>query len=304
MKKRILVIGSLNMDMDITLESFPKAGETILGRTLVNVPGGKGANQAYAVGKLGGDCTMLGCVGDDDFGGALINNLSAFVNTKYIKTKENISSGTAVIYINDNGENSIVVIPGSNGKCDVEYLKENDDLFVNTDYVMFQLEIPYETVFYGIKRAHELGKTVILNPAPAPKNGEIPNEIWPMIDYITPNETETAIITGISTDDSVETAGEKLIDLGVKNALITLGSKGALLIKSDKTKYFSPSFKTKAIDTTAAGDCFNGAFVVALAEGKDELEAMRFANMSSSIAVSRMGAQKSIPSREEVEERL
>lgn len=304
MKKKILVIGSLNMDMDITLENFPSAGQTVLGRTLENVPGGKGANQAFAAGRLGGDCTMLGCVGDDGFGKALISNLSQCVKTDYIKVKENINSGTAVIYINDAGENSIVVIPGSNGKCDIEYLKENDNLFKETDYVMFQLEIPYETVFYGIKRAHELGKTVILNPAPAPKKGDFSDEIYPMIDYITPNETETAIITGISTDDDVEKAGERLIDMGVKNALITLGSKGALLIKSDKTKIYSPSFKTKAVDTTAAGDCFNGAFVVALSEGKSEEEALRFANMSSSIAVSRMGAQKSIPSREEVESRL
>ena len=304
MKKKILVIGSLNMDMDITLEDFPQAGQTILGKSLINVPGGKGANQAYAVGKLGGECTMLGCVGDDSFGQVLIDNLSTYVNSKYIKKEQNISSGTAVIYINEKGENSIVVISGSNGKCDEKYLKDNDNLFKECDYVMFQLEIPYESVFYGIRRAHELGKTVILNPAPAPKQGEIPNDIWSMIDYITPNETETAILTGVSTDESVENAGEKLIDLGVKNALITLGSKGAMLIKSNKEKVFSPAFKTKALDTTAAGDCFNGAFVVALSEGKSEEEAMKFANMASSIAVSRMGAQKSIPSRKEVEERL
>ncbi len=300
MKKKILIVGSLNMDIDISVDNFPKAGQTIIGKKMVNVTGGKGANQALACGKLGGDASMLGCVGCDDFGKIQLETLGKYVNVDNIAVRNNEHTGTAVIYINDSGENSIVVIPCANSTCDVDYLKENDKLFKEADYVIFQLEIPYEAVFYGIRRSKELGKTVILNPAPAPNKGEIPDDIFPLIDYITPNETETAKMTGISTDENVEKAGEKLIDLGVKNALITLGSKGCVLIKQDKTKLYSSAFKTKVVDTTAAGDCFNGAFVVGLSEGMSEEDALVFANKASAIAVSRPGAQNSIPSREEI----
>lgn len=300
MKKKILVVGSLNMDMDITVEDFPKAGQTIIGKKLVNVTGGKGANQALACGKLGGDTYMLGCVGNDDFGKIQLDTLGEYINVDSIAVRENEHTGCAVIYINENGENSIVVIPCANSTCTVEYLKENDNLFKECDYVIFQLEIPYDAVFYGIKRAKELGKIVILNPAPAPDKGVIPDDVYACIDYITPNETETAKLTGISTDENCDKAGEKLLEFGVKNALITLGSKGAMLIRGDKSKVYSSAFKTKVVDTTAAGDCFNGAFVVGLSEGMSEEEAMTFANKASSIAVSRHGAQNSIPSRSEI----
>ena len=300
MSKKILVVGSLNMDMDITVDDFPRAGQTIIGKKIVNVTGGKGANQALACGKLGGDTYMLGCVGNDDFGKIQIDTLSKYVNVDNLAIREGEHTGTAVIYINKNGENSIVVIPCANSTCDIDYLKENDELFKDASYVIFQLEIPLESVFYGIRRAKELGKTVILNPAPAIDKEKFPSDIWSKIDYITPNETETAKLTGISTDVSVEQAGEKLIDMGVKNALITLGGKGALLIKGDKTKIYSNAFETNVVDTTAAGDCFNGAFVVGLSEGMNEESAMKLANKASSIAVSRHGAQNSIPTREEI----
>ena len=185
MDKRILIIGSLNMDIVIEMKRMPLIGETVLGKNLTYVPGGKGANQAYAAGKLGGKVTMLGCVGDDSLGQKLKDNLAkSGTNVSYIRNIEGKSTGTAVIYVNGDGDNSIVVISGANEACDVEYLKQNEVLFAESDYVMFQMEIPYETIFYGIGRAKELGKTVILNPAPAPDS--LPKDIWEKIDYLTP----------------------------------------------------------------------------------------------------------------------
>ena len=297
MKKGILVIGSLNMDLSIDLAKMPVTGETILGRGIAYKAGGKGANQACAAGKLGGRVRMLGCVGQDEFGQKLVKSLSeSGVETDYIKESRDLPTGTAVIYVDDNGDNSIVVIPGANMACDIEYLKEQDEQFHWCDYVVLQMEIPYEAVWYSVKRAKELGKMVILNPAPAPD--EIPEEILSLVDYLTPNETEIIALNGKSKDDIREGA-EKLLSRGVSNVIATLGDRGALLV----TRYgetFYPARKVVSVDTTAAGDCFNGALVAALAEGQSEAEAILFANIASSIAVTRKGAQESLPIREEV----
>ena len=297
MKKGILVIGSLNMDLSIDLAKMPVTGETILGRGIAYKAGGKGANQACAAGKLGGRVRMLGCVGQDEFGQKLVKSLSeSGVETDYIKESRDLPTGTAVIYVDDNGDNSIVVIPGANMACDIEYLKEQDEQFHWCDYVVLQMEIPYEAVWYSVKRAKELGKMVILNPAPAPD--EIPEEILSLVDYLTPNETEIIALNGKSKDDIREGA-EKLLSRGVSNVIATLGDRGALLVNR-YGKTFYPARKVVSVDTTAAGDCFNGAMVAALAEGQSEAEAILFANIASSIAVTRKGAQESLPIREEV----
>lgn len=297
MKKGILVIGSLNMDLSINLAKMPVTGETILGRGIAYKAGGKGANQACAAGKLGGRVRMLGCVGQDEFGQKLVKSLSeSGVETDYIKESRDLPTGTAVIYVDDNGDNSIVVIPGANMACDIEYLKEQDEQFHWCDYVVLQMEIPYEAVWYSVKRAKELGKMVILNPAPAPD--EIPEEILSLVDYLTPNETEIIALNGKSKDDIREGA-EKLLSRGVSNVIATLGDRGALLVNRYGETFY-PARKVVSVDTTAAGDCFNGAMVAALAEGQSEAEAILFANIASSIAVTRKGAQESLPIREEV----
>ena len=304
MKERILIIGSLNMDMVIEMKRMPLKGETVLGDNLAYIPGGKGANQAFAAGMLGGNAAMLGCVGADNFGQQLKENMKkSGTDTVGIAEIEGYPTGMAVIYVDEGGDNSIVVIPGSNSACDVEYLKKNDKLIQESSYVVFQMEIPSDAVYYGIRRAKELGKTVVLNPAPAPD--ALPEEILALVDYLTPNETEVVKLTGQPdlSMESVRAGAQKLLEQGVKNVLVTLGDKGALLINQNGENQY-PTRKVSAVDTTAAGDCFNGAFVVGLAEGMSQEAAIRFANTASSIAVTRKGAQSSIPAREEVDRML
>ncbi|HSP48056.1 MAG TPA: ribokinase [Clostridiaceae bacterium] len=304
MKKKILVVGSLNMDMVVDVQHIPVVGETIMGRNLNYIPGGKGANQAFSAGKLGGDVAMLGAVGEDEAGDKLILSLaSAGVDTSRIRRAKELPTGTAIITVNDKGNNSIVVIGSANESCTVEYIRENEDLLEASDYIMLQMEIPLETIHYVISRAHDLGKTVILNPAPAP--AEIAGEILMKIDFLTPNETELQILTGEHADtlQGIEAGAAKLLRQGVRNVLVTLGERGAGHLEDNRLSVV-PTRKVDAVDTTAAGDCFNGAFVVALAEGKTLEQAVAFAIAASSIAVTRKGAQTSIPEREEVEARL
>lgn len=301
MGKKILVIGSLNMDMVIPIEQMPLKGETILGGNITHIPGGKGANQACAVGKLGGDVVMLGCVGDDQFGKALCENLMrAGVDVSHVGKVEQVPTGIAVILVDAEGSNSIVVAPGTNSKCDVQYLKDYDEILKDCDFVIFQMEIPKDAIWYGIFRAKELGKTVILNPAPVPEF--IPEEILQKIDYITPNEVEAVKLAGLEGDslEVIEEAAGRLLQKGIVNVLVTLGSRGVMLMKEGYCEVF-PARKVDAVDTTAAGDCFNGAFAVGLAEGMAVEEAIAFGNLASSIAVTRKGAQSSIPARSEVD---
>ncbi len=301
MGKKILVIGSLNMDMVIPIEQMPLKGETILGGNITHIPGGKGANQACAVGKLGGDVVMLGCVGDDQFGKDLCENLMrAGVDVSHVGKVEQVPTGIAVILVDAEGSNSIVVAPGTNSKCDVQYLKDYDEILKDCDFVIFQMEIPKDAIWYGIFRAKELGKTVILNPAPVPEF--IPEEILQKIDYITPNEVEAVKLAGLEGDslEVIEEAAGRLLQKGIANVLVTLGSRGVMLMKEGYCEVF-PARKVDAVDTTAAGDCFNGAFAVGLAEGMPVEEAIAFGNLASSIAVTRKGAQSSIPARSEVD---
>ena len=301
--KKILVIGSLNMDFVINVDEMPKKGETIMGIDMVQNPGGKGANQAYALGKLGGASAMIGAVGKDSYGEKLIMNLeSVNVDTSGIKKCDGTYTGNAFVYVDRNGENSITVMAGANHCVTTELIDENIELIKESDIVIMQLEIPLDTAVYAAKRAFELGKTVILDPAPAPET--MPEEIFKYVDFIKPNETELMTLTGMATDteEEIEAAGRVLLEKGAKAVIVTLGEKGSMLINEKKSEHF-PGKKVKTVDTTAAGDSFTAAFAIALAEGKDCREAIEYGSKVSAIVVTRKGAQASIPTREEVEEK-
>ena len=302
MKKKILVIGSLNMDQSIRLERMPLVGETVMGRGITYQAGGKGANQACAAGRLQAQVRMMGCVGADSFGRMLRDQVEGCgVDVSGIRLIEGCATGMAVIYVDGNGDNSIVVIPGANGECSREYLQQMDEWLCWCDYLLMQMEIPHETVLCAAGRAKELGKTVILNPAPVPDS--LPEGLLALTDYVTPNETELEKLTGIpaSGRENVRLAAEKLQEMGAENVIVTLGEDGAYWLGQQKEGFF-PSRKVEAVDTTAAGDCFNGAFAAALAEGMDTEEAIRFANGAASIAVTRKGALDSLPDRREAED--
>lgn len=299
--KKILTLGSINMDFSIYLKRMPQKGETVSAHRLSYQCGGKGANQACSMGKLGAKTTMLGCVGLDSFGRKQLENLKLnHVDISYIRKIPEKSTGTAVIYIDDNGDNSIVVAAGANKDCNREYLKSLESLFSEYDFFVFQMEIPHDAVYYGIEQARKSGKTIILDPAPAPET--IPETILKKIDYLTPNETELIALTALSevNMENIQKGAKLLLEKGVKNVLVTLGEKGTLLVNHEKEIIY-PARKVQVKDTTGAGDCFNGAFVTALAEGQTTDEAIQFASLAASIAVTREGAQSALPERKEVD---
>lgn len=296
---RIAVVGSSNTDMVIKTTKLPVPGETILGGTFFMNPGGKGANQAVAAARLGGKVSFIGKTGDDVFGKQArqlfeIEN----INTDYLLTDPDHPSGVALITVDAKGENCIVVAPGSNS-----YLFQSDiDLaskeILRSDIILMQHEIPVKTVIYVANIAFEAGKKVILNPAPAL---QISDELLSKLYLITPNETEAELISGIPVKDidSATLAARNLYERGVKVVIITLGSKGALLFSGEEAKLV-PSPKVEAVDTTAAGDVFNGAIAVAISEGLELEKAVEFACKAAAISVTRMGAQVSAPYRKEI----
>lgn len=297
--KKVVVVGSINMDLVSVCKKAPKGGETLFGSEFFQAPGGKGANQAVAIGKLGTDVVMLGKVGKDSFGKEMLKELAySGVEIDYIG-KEEGATGIANIVLEESGQNRIIVIPGANGLVDKKYIDENIEVIRDCDVVVAQLEVPIQTVEYVFAKAKELGKKTILNPAPAAK---LSRELIKNSDYIVPNESELGVLTGIDTesDEGIEKAGKKLIEMGVGNLIVTLGSKGSLYMSRDKKEYY-PAYVVKAVDTTAAGDSFIGGFVRALDLEKNSVgEAIEFATKVSAIAVTRRGAQPSIPTLEEV----
>lgn len=306
MKKKVLVVGSLNVDMVVKVERFPKEGETVLGSNFNYNFGGKGANQACACAKLGATVSMLGCVGDDDFGVELINNLSSVgIDISKIAKIKDKHTGMAIINVDSEGHNNIVVVSGANMECNVDYIKQNLKLIDESSVILLQREIPGETVEFVINYAKSIGKKIIVNPAPASLNmdlGSLEN-----VDYLTPNETELDILTdcdGKVDIDSIKRKAKKLLKHKIRNVLVTMGENGVLFVNEDGKEIIQPAFKVKAIDTVAAGDCFNGALAVSLVEGKSIEEGIMFANAASAIAVTREGAQNSIPSRSEVNDYL
>ena len=286
------------MDMVVKVPHMPAAGETILAGNMELVPGGKGANQAYAAGRLGARVTMFGAVGSDSYADIEKNSLaSAGVDTSRLLVREGKSTGLAWITVNEAGDNSIVVIPGANATVTEQDIVDNEALLRDCDILLCQLEIPLKTVVYAAKRAKELGKTVILDPAPVPQ--EFPEELFSYIDIIKPNETEAAQLLGASIN-GYEEASDKLRAKGVKNVLITLGPKGAYINSETEGKHLMPVRQVPVVDTTAAGDSFTAALAVRLAAGSSLVQAVRYANEVAAIVVTRKGAQTSIPSADEV----
>ncbi|MGV3561340.1 ribokinase [Larkinella arboricola] len=295
----ICVVGSSNTDMVVKAEKLPAPGETVIGGKFLMNPGGKGANQAVAAARLGGQVALAAKVGNDVFGRQAIQQFQREkINPKYITTDPEYPSGVALINVDAKGENCITVAPGSNSR-----LKPEDvELILNdlspTDLVLLQLEIPLPTVDYVIRRSFEKGVRVILNPAPAQP---FATDLFGCLYLITPNETEAELLTGIRVTDlaTAEQAARAIRAKGVPNVIITLGGKGAYL-HTDTVSAVIPAPPVTAVDTTAAGDCFNGALTVALAENQPLEEAVAFACKAASICVTRMGAQASMPYRREV----
>ena len=296
--KKILVIGSLNVDMVVNVPHMPVAGETILAGNMELVPGGKGANQAYAAGRLGAQVTMFGAVGDDSYSDIEKKSLASVgVDTSHLLVRKEKSTGLAWISVNSEGDNSIVVIQGANATLTEIDIAAHEDLLRDCDILLCQLEIPLKTVIYAAKRAKEFGKTVILDPAPVPK--EFPEELFSYIDVIKPNEKEAAQLLGEPVTN-YEEASDKLRSSGVKNVLITLGPKGAYINSESEGKHLIPVRQVPVVDTTAAGDSFTAALAVRLAEGSSLVQAVRYANEVAAIVVTRKGAQTSIPDASEV----
>lgn len=296
---KILVIGSINMDLTTYVDRLPTQGETKFGRSFKQNPGGKGANQACACALAGGDVTMLGAVGNDSYGKVLEKTLIESNVVPKLKFDDSVSSGCASILIEEEKhDNRIIVIPGANFMVTIDLVKENIKLLEEADIVITQLEIPMETVEYIGQKCKELKKTFILNPAPGRK---LSNKLLETVTYLTPNETELALISGLNTDDSesMKKACDELAKKGVKNLLITLGSKGVYFF-NEKVQKVIPAFKVDAVDTTAAGDCFNGTFAAFISKGYEAEEAIKFAQRASSICVQRKGAIPSLPRLEEI----
>ena len=283
--KNICVIGSLNMDLVVNVDTMPKPGQTLLGGNFKEVPGGKGANQAVAMARLEGNVSMIGKVGKDGFGKTLIKALNNDnVNTNHVNIA-NCSTGVAFITVDKNAQNAIVVAPGANFQLTKDDIDKNIDCIKNSDIVVIQLETPLKTVKYALQVAKGLNKYTILNPAPAVK---LDDEIIGHVDLLTPNETELEIISEI------------MIEKGVKELIVTLGSKGSLYINEEKS-FFKPAYTVEAVDTTAAGDSFTGALAVSLSNNKTMEEAMDFASKVGALSVMKEGAQSSLPTLKDVE---
>ena len=297
--KNICVIGSLNMDLVVNVDTMPKPGQTIIGSNFKEVPGGKGANQAVAMARLNGNVSMIGKVGQDGFGQTLINSLkNDKVDTTYIQTAKG-ATGVALITVDKNAQNSIVVSPGANFEVKEDDIDNNIKAIKNSDIVVLQLETPLNTIKYALNKAKELNKYTILNPAPAVK---LDDEIIKNVDLLTPNETELEIISGVSieTEEDIQKAAQIMIEKGVKELIVTLGSKGSLYINKEKSM-FKKAYKVEAVDTTAAGDSYTGALAVALSQDKGMEEAMDFASKVGALSVLKEGAQSSLPILEDVE---
>ena len=293
-KPRIMVIGIFVMDLIASTKKVPNSGETVIGMNFRTAPGGKGANQAVAAKRLGGNVTFVCKVGNDVFGNESVQAYAAEgMDISRILRSEK-PSGTALIMVDDSGENCISVAPGANGDISVEDIRSIADLIRSASYLILQLEIPVAAVVEAAHIAHEAGVCVILNPAPATK---LPESIFADIDILTPNQTETAILTGIS--DDPDKAVARLAELGVGRIVMTRGSKGSAVYENGKCTLVD-ACKVNAIDATAAGDTFCGALCVGLSEGLDLVEAARFATRASALTVQKMGAQESIPYRKDL----
>jgi ribokinase len=291
----IVVVGSLNMDLVVRSPRHPRPGETLLGREFHTFPGGKGANQAVAAARLGSQVKMIGRVGADAFGEALLQTLSKDgVDARQVEKLAEAPTGVALITVDDAGQNTIVVVPGANGELSPPDLLAAESAFEGASVVVMQLEIPLRTVTYAADLAHRHGARVTLNPAPAQPLG---STLLKQVDVLIPNQPEAALLTGGA---SASESARRLRASGVRSVIVTLGEDGVLIVE-DETEMRLPAHRVSVVDTTAAGDAFVGAFAVALSEGRSAREAAAWGNAAGALAVTRAGAQPSLPARSELE---
>ena len=298
--QKLVVLGSINADHILTLEHFPHPGQTLTGQNYQVAFGGKGANQAVAAGRSGANISFIACVGEDDIGHRIKAQLEKDrIDTHAVSHIEDQSTGVALIFVNKMAENCIGICAGANACLSPEYVQQHADLIRAAQALLLQLETPIPSIIEAAKIAHQSSVKVVLNPAPA---RELPEELLHLVDIITPNETEALSLTGVIIHDEKDAAeaASVLHGKGIKTVVITMGSRGVWLSENGQGQLVS-GFKVNAIDTIAAGDTFNGAFVTALLEGKSALEAARFANAAAAIAVTRSGGQPSVPWREEID---
>jgi ribokinase len=297
---RILIVGSINIDIVALTERLPTPGETVTGGTLLINHGGKGANQAVAARRLGADVRFIGCVGDDTFGPELRQSMTAEgIGVQGLATSAGINSGTAVIVVDAAGRNQIAVASGANLRLTVDWVARFLEDFAWAQVVICQLEVPLDTVLWTLRTARQHGATTVLNPAPAQP---VPPEIWSLVDYLTPNEVEAAQVSGLPLavlSDAGDVA-RALLARGPRVVILTLGAQGAFVGTLDHRVHV-PALPVTVVDTTAAGDAFNGALAVALAEGRPLTGAVHFANAAAGLACTQRGAQNSLPVRTQVE---
>ena len=294
--KPIVIVGSVTMDLVSRAKQIPRIGETLIGTSFETTPGGKGANQAVAAARLGYPVQMVGMVGQDAYGPALLENLArAGVDTAAMEQVSG-ASGLAPIFLAESGENAIIVVPGANGKMDTATVDRHTTLIRSAGIVLCQLELPMQTVSHVLALCAEVGVPVMLDPAPA---APLPDQFWSQVAWFTPNETEAAYY--LNNDSKPEDAAKQLLARGLRGVALKRGGDGAYIAVAGGKAAWVPSFPVEAVDTVGAGDCFNGAFAVALLEGKDPWAAARFASAAAAISVTRRGAQASMPSRADVE---
>lgn len=291
---KIVVIGSINMDLVMKVKRLPEKGETLTAQSYITVPGGKGANQAVAAARLGAEVLMIGALGNDGFGEDLFQKLSEEnIGTKGIRHVEG-PTGNALITVDENGDNTILVYPGANQEVTPEWVKQQETIIEKADWVMLQLEIPMNSVVEAARLAKKRNKKVLLNPAPATA---LPKELISLVDVITPNETELALLSG---SDDIAAGAERLQQQGIGTVVVTLGDKGSVAYTGAES-IIAPPYKVKAVDTTAAGDTFNAALITAMGQGKKLEEALDYANAAGALATTKMGAQSSLPTIAEVD---
>ena len=288
------------MDLVTRASRLPRGGETLVGQSFATVPGGKGGNQAVAAARLGAEVAMIGCIGSDAYGAQLRDALLVEGIDCQAVSEVPGSSGVALIVVDDSSQNAIVIVAGSNGQLTPASLLAFDAVLQAAEVIVCQLEVPMDTVGYALKRGRELGKTVILNPAPA--SGPLPADWYACIDYLIPNESEASALSGVPVDslDSAKVAATHLLKAGAGKVIVTLGSQGALFADGQGFEHLLAP-KVQAVDTTAAGDTFVGGFAAALASGQSEAEAIRFGQVAAALSVTRAGAQPSIPTLHDVQ---
>ncbi|MFZ5808316.1 MAG: ribokinase [Chloroflexota bacterium] len=294
MSQEIIVLGSINMDLVVRAPRLPRLGETILGGEFQTFPGGKGANQAVACARLGGRVRMIGKVGEDAFGKSLVAGIAQNgVDVSAVEVDSTAATGVAFITVTHSGDNAIVVAPGANGRVTAEDVLRWEEQFANASVLVLQLECPLAAVEKAIEIAQAHSVRVVLNPAPAQA---LPEKLLQSVDTLIPNETELAFLTG---ETELKAGIERLRKAGVRNLVVTLGEKGAVLVSGEQHLHM-PAYSVQAVDTTAAGDAFVGAYAVAVCEGKSTQEAAQWGMAAGALAVTKAGAQPSLPHREEL----